>query len=596
MESERARVKPPVANAILGRCRRAVSRRRTSRLAALLVLVLLAGFGLHVFLWRPFGLVGEIPHDGYTRASGVVHIHTTLSDGSGTPDEVIEAAHKPGLGFVVITDHNNLDAKPFEGYHDGVLAIVGTEISTTAGHILGLGLPDPLYRFDGDARDGLEDVRDLGGFAFAAHPLSTRADLSFSGWDLPGPWGLELLNGDTEWRRAGVRNLLVAALYGLNHRYALLHGLNAPDELLARWDRMLADRDVTGIAGADAHSRLPLTKTRVLRFPSYESLFSLARNHVVLNAPLVHDKDPDTRAVLTALRSGHVYVGIDALAPADDFSFTIDGRSKRWTMGDSVPIEPGLRARAGGRVPHGARITLLRNGERLQESVEQLEALLPGPGIYRVEVRLPGWAFPWILTNAIAVFDEATLQGRVTNATWPADPEPPPPRTVIDSFDGLTVFLPGHDPASPMDENILDATGGVDGSGAARIAFQLGLPTPEKPDVFDAIVNRDSRDFTGAHGLTFSIRADGVYRSWVQVRDENLASTDEGTEWWFSSVRTSTAWRRVSLPFSRFRSTNPRTDGRLDLDKVRALVFVLDKGSDKPGTKGTIWIDDLATY
>jgi len=52
----------------------------------------------------------------------------------------------------------------------------------------------------------------------------------------------------------------------------------------------------------------------------------------------------------------------------------------------------------------------------------------------------------------------------------------------------------------------------------------------------------------------------------------------------------------VAIPFARLRSINPRTDGRLDLDKVRALVFVLDRGVDKPGTKGTIWIDDLGVY
>jgi hypothetical protein len=29
---------------------------------------------------------------------------------------------------------------------------------------------------------------------------------------------------------------------------------------------------------------------------------------------------------------------------------------------------------------------------------------------------------------------------------------------------------------------------------------------------------------------------------------------------------------------------------------VRALVFVLDRGADKPGSQGTIWIDDVGVY
>ena len=82
----------------------------------------------------------------------------------------------------------------------------------------------------------------------------------------------------------------------------------------------------------------------------------------------------------------------------------------------------------------------------------------------------------------------------------------------------------------------------------------------------------------------------------MQVRDANPASTDERTEWWFASVRTSPEWQRVAVPFARLRSINPKTDGQLDLDQVRELVFVLDKGSVKPGTPGTIWIDDIGVY
>ena len=88
----------------------------------------------------------------------------------------------------------------------------------------------------------------------------------------------------------------------------------------------------------------------------------------------------------------------------------------------------------------------------------------------------------------------------------------------------------------------------------------------------------------------------GVYRFWVQVRDANPASPDEGTEWWFSSVRTSAEWQRVALPFSRLRSIQRNSDGKLDPDKVRALVFIVDLGAMKAGSSGTLWIDDLGVY
>src|SRR5262249_5904080 len=228
---------------------------------------------LRVVLDRPRAVVGEPPSDGYTRVAGVVHVHTTLSDGRGTPAEVVTAARAAGLRFVAITDHNNLDAKSAEGYTDRVLVLVGSELSTTAGHLLVLGIPDPVFRFSGDARDGLEDARDLGGVAFAAHPLSARDDLRWTGWDLPGSWGLELMSGDSEWRSAGSWRLFrAAALYPLNRRHALLGSMLPPTATLARWDALLAERDVPGIVGADAHSRVPVRKGWTLRFPAYEAL------------------------------------------------------------------------------------------------------------------------------------------------------------------------------------------------------------------------------------------------------------------------------------------------------------------------------------
>jgi hypothetical protein len=574
-----------------------VLKRRPGRLLALAVLLLGGLLALRVVLWRPLAVVGEAPRDGYTRVAGVLHVHTTLSDGGGTPGEVIAAARAAGLGYVALTDHNNLDAKPFEGYHDGVLVLVGSELSTTAGHLLGLGIPDPVFRFDGDPLDVLEDTRDLGGFSFAAHPLNPREDLRFSGWDLPGPWGLELLNGDSEWRRAGVRNVLTGLLYGLNHGYALLGGLNPPDAMLARWDGMLAGRNVAVIAGADAHSRLPITKKRSVRFPSYESLFALVRTHVLLDEPLGGDVARDSAAVLDALRRGRSYVGLDALAPAGAFSFTVhDPAGRRWTMGESVTAAPGLVARAGGLMPRGAQIVLLRDGRPVRTSADRLEEPLPGPGVYRVEVRVAGWSVPWILTNPIAVFDDRELRERERRAAWPTPPAPPVPAVLIDDFKGQTAFAPEFDPSSWMDERVVDPGAGPTGGPAGRLAFRLGAPGPGQPFTWCALVNREARDLTGRTGLVFRIKGDGAYRAWVQVRDQNPASADDGLEWWLASVRTTTEWRTVALPFRHFRTINRKTDGRLDLDKVRALVFVLDFAAVKPGTKGTIWLSDLGVY
>ena len=540
---------------------------------------------------------GRAPADGYARIGGAVHVHTSLSDGGGTPEDVVAAAHAAGLGFVVITDHNNLDAKPYEGYRDGVLVIVGTELSTTAGHILALGIPDPVFRFSGDAADGLADVRDLGGYSFAAHPMSPRPDFRWTGWDLPGPWGIELLNGDSQWRAAGWPRLLrMAAAYPLNAPYALAGSLTDPAETLARWDAMLARRAVAGLMGADAHQRAAVTRKMAVPFPSYASVFRLARNHVLLDRPLSGAAEADGRSVVEALARGRSYVGVDALAAADGISFVAEADGQRWTMGDTLEPRTGLRLHVSGRMPQGARAAILKDGRAAAE----------GQGTAMLELRRPRHLsrrdpprrldVPWVLTNAITVLDAATVAQRAQTAAWPTETPAPAAALIVDSFDAGSLFAPACDSASKFRAPALDVAGGLDGGGAALLDFALGQPTAEHPDVFCALVDGRPRDLTGRTGLVFSIRGDGTYRIWVEVRDENPASADEGTEWWFASVKTSPEWRRVAIPFARLRSINPKTDGKLDLDKVRALVFVLDKGSVKPGTKGRIWIDEVGIY
>jgi len=571
---------------------------RRPGIAILAALALLGAFLLRVALWRPLPLVGERPDDGYARAAGVVHVHTALSDGGGTPEEVIRAAKATGLAFLGITDHNNLDAKPFEGYRDGVLVLVGSELSTPAGHVLGLGLDrDPPFRFNGDGLDGLEDVRDLGGVPFAAHPLSARSDLRWTGWDLPGPWGIELLNGDSDARAAWPRLAFSVGLYPVNAGYALLQGLNPPGEVLRRWDEMLARRDVVGLSGSDAHSRLQLTKTRSFRFPSYEALFAQSRNHLLLDRPLSGDAAADRAAVLDALRRGRFYIGLDALAPAGGFRFTVDaGPGQRWTMGDHVPPREGLRARAGGQVPRGTRVVLLREGREAGEGREALDVALPGPGVYRVEARVPGWPVPWAITNPVYVHDAGGREARARAAAWPGPP--PAPREVrsLASLEGSPAFNPEFDPSSWMDGTIQAPGEGPGGGDASKLVFRLAAPTASQPFTWCALVNRQARDLSGYAGLRFSVRADGEYRFWVQVRDVNPASADEGLEWWLASARTSGDWREVQLPFSRFRTINRKTDGRLDPGETRALVFVLDGASVKVGTSGTIWISDVGVY
>jgi len=77
-----------------------------------------------------------------------LHTHTTASDGSDTPREVVRKAHACKLAAIAITDHDTLaglDEAEEEGQRLGIEVIRGCEISVDSEygevHILGLWVP-----------------------------------------------------------------------------------------------------------------------------------------------------------------------------------------------------------------------------------------------------------------------------------------------------------------------------------------------------------------------------------------------------------------------------------------------------------------------
>lgn len=103
-----------------------------------------------------------------------LHIHTSFSDGSGTPAAVLEAASQAGLDLIAVTDHDEVTGALVArdlGPRYGVGVVPGIEISTADGHLLALYV-------DRNIRPGLPleetalRVGDLGGLCIAAHPTA----------------------------------------------------------------------------------------------------------------------------------------------------------------------------------------------------------------------------------------------------------------------------------------------------------------------------------------------------------------------------------------------------------------------------------------
>ncbi len=78
---------------------------------------------------------------------GDLHLHTTCSDGSLTPEQTVQAAVKAGLDLIAITDHDTVAACKTaitEGHKVGLRVVAGIEVSSSIGeksvHILGYGV------------------------------------------------------------------------------------------------------------------------------------------------------------------------------------------------------------------------------------------------------------------------------------------------------------------------------------------------------------------------------------------------------------------------------------------------------------------------
>ncbi len=536
--------------------------------------------------WRPLPVEGAPPGDGLVRIAGVVHVHTTLSDGAATPERVVQEAREAALSYLVITDHNTDAGRSVQGYRDGVLVLVGTEISTHRGHVLGLGMRPLSFPPAPEAGNAFDDVRYLGGTAFVAHPASAREDLAWSGWEIDGPWGLEVLNLDSLWRQASWFTLLGGlAAYPFNPTYGIAKGLDRPGAVLSRWDALLRERKVAALAGVDAHG-----------FPSYRNLFRVLRNYVLLDSPLSGDSERDAAAVVDALARGRSYMAVDAIAPADGFFFHAARGGRTWHMGDTVPPAAGLALRAGGRLPADARIELYRNGERIAAGQGGLETPAGSPGTYRVEVRVAGWNLPWIVSNPIYVYGSGAAAARAERAAWPAEPPPPPMARTLDAFADGAPFAAESDAGTWVDPEVRVAGERKPGGAAARLRFRAAVPRPDPAFVWSALVDRSRRDLSGDRGLVFDVRADGVYRVWVGLWEERQDGDGDDPNWWLSSVRTSTGWRRHAIPFAQLHPVQTDAGRSPDLRRVAGLVFFVDRNTYDYVSEGTIWFDRLGTY
>lgn len=344
------------------------------------------------------------------------HIHSYLSDGNATYQEIADAAARSGIDAVIITDHNvHLQRK--EGFYKSgsrsILVLTGQEIHDQTrfpqkNHLL---VFNPAMDYSPYAQNPdhlVTRVRSSGALSFIAHPIDPELkaigepDISWEDWSVRGQTGIELWNGFSEIKYRS-HSLLQTVFFAFFPKFLACQPM---PKALQLWDSLLQkDPPCVAIGGSDAHAlnRRALWWHKTV-FP-YDFHFSAINNHLLLAEPLSNDLNRAKDQVYSAFKNGNLFIGYDLPASTRDFRFYGQGNNSTAQPGDKIKCEEGMTLQIN--LPFPAECHLLRNGqiEKSWTGTRQCTHITQKPGIYRVEayIQYLGSRRGWIFSNPIYV-------------------------------------------------------------------------------------------------------------------------------------------------------------------------------------------------
>jgi len=337
---------------------------------------------------------------------GVIHIHSSYSDGTKSIPDIAKIAIEAGLDYLLFADHMTL--KPlelgFEGWYGPVLVLIGYEIndSSNRNHYLAFNV-DRVLSQNMDAKGYVAEVRRAGGIGFIAHPDEKRTAFPehppypWLEWDTDQFDGIEIWNHSSEWAERLTRKNMI------RHYMHPRRDLTGPEKVtLDRWDKLNLYRRVVGIGGSDVHAfRYKFGPLVVEIFP-YKVQLRAIRTHILLESPLSGSLSVDKRSVYSALVKARCFVSNFRWGDASGFRFWAKYGEDIYNMGDRSPMPRYVDFHV--KTPLEGEIELLRNGEPVYTACgRELFFSTDLHGAYRVEVRRSGKI--WLLSNHIVFLD-----------------------------------------------------------------------------------------------------------------------------------------------------------------------------------------------
>jgi predicted metal-dependent phosphoesterase TrpH len=103
-----------------------------------------------------------------------LHLHSIFShDGQSSLEALIERSRACGLDRIALTDHNTVDGALELARIAPELTIIGEEIKTREGEVIGLFISDRVAPYL-TPEEAMDAIHEMGGLTYLPHPLDRR--------------------------------------------------------------------------------------------------------------------------------------------------------------------------------------------------------------------------------------------------------------------------------------------------------------------------------------------------------------------------------------------------------------------------------------
>ncbi len=237
--------------------------------------------------------------------------------------------------------------------------------------------------------------------------------------------------------------------------------------------------------------------------------------HIRPERPLSGNAVDDARAVIGAIRTGHVYTALNSVGNPALFEFSATNHRGSAQAGDELPAGGPVTLRVRSNAPAAFTTTVWQGQQVLSGDHHERDFTVEAPeapAVYRVEIRATDRDRSplWLLSNPIYV------RG--------AKPEFVPP--IRSPATGTTPLFDGRDASAwktETDPTSLAALDVVRGTSGPELALRFGLATGDTMRQFAAVGVAIGKGLAPHDRLTFHARSDKPMRLSVQLRAAGCA-------------------------------------------------------------------------